>query len=91
MVAVIKRLLHTPLGRILISFTIGFGLAALFRKVCTDKNCIVFSGPVISEVDGRVFKYGDHCYTYAATPVKCDPNKRQVEAFAQSKSAAAGW
>ena len=88
MVAVINRLLHTPLGQMMISFTIGFGLAALFRKVCNDKNCIVFSGPVISEIDGKIFKYGDHCYSYTAKPTKCDASKRQIEAFARSATGA---
>ena len=38
----IKRLLNTHLGRIIISILLGLGLASLFRKVCTDKNCIKF-------------------------------------------------
>ena len=50
----IKRLLNTELGRFFISVIIGLGLATLFRKSCNDKNCIVFDGPVINEVDGKV-------------------------------------
>lgn len=75
----IKRLLNTELGRFFISVIIGIGLATLFRKSCTDKNCIVFDGPVISEVDGKIFKFGEFCYKYELQPSKCDPTKKIVE------------
>jgi len=75
----IKRLLNTDLGRFFISVIIGIGLATLFRKSCNDKNCIVFDGPVISEVDGKIFKFGEFCYKYDLYPMKCDPTKKTVE------------
>ena len=75
----IKRLLNTDLGRFFISVIIGIGLATLFRKSCTDKNCIVFDGPVISEVDGKTFRFGEFCYKYDLKPMKCDPTKKTVE------------
>jgi hypothetical protein len=75
----IKRMLNTDLGRFFISLIIGIGLATLFRKSCTDKNCIIFDGPVISEVDGKVFRFGEFCYKYDLHPIKCDPTKKTVE------------
>jgi len=75
----IKRMLNTELGRFFISLIIGIGLATLFRKSCTDKNCIIFDGPVISEVDGKVFRFGEFCYKYDLHPIKCDPTKKTVE------------
>jgi hypothetical protein len=75
----IKRLLNTDLGRVIISILLGIGLATLFRKACTDKNCIEFNGPVISEVDGKTYKFGEACYLYNLTPTKCDPTKKTVE------------
>lgn len=84
MVAAIKRLLHTPVGQMLISFTIGFGLATLFRKVCNDKDCIVFNGPVISEINEKVFQYGDTCYSYTPKQVQCSATKRVIDAYAPS-------
>jgi hypothetical protein len=84
MVAAVKRLLHTPVGQMLISFTIGFGLATLFRKVCNSKDCIVYNGPVISEVESKVYQYGDTCYTYKSAPGACAAGKQTVDAFAPS-------
>ena len=74
-----KRLLHTDAGRIFISIVLGLGLATLFRKVCKDKNCIVFNGPVISEIDRKVFKHQGSCYQYVSETVKCDSTKRIID------------
>jgi hypothetical protein len=74
-----KRLLNTSLGRFFISVLLGLGLATLFRKVCTDKNCINFNGPVISEIEEKIYKHDNVCYQYKATSAKCDPTKQIVD------------
>jgi hypothetical protein len=51
-----KRLLETSLGKNMISIVLGLGLASLFRKVCNDKNCIVFNGPIITDIEDKIFK-----------------------------------
>ena len=72
------RLLHTDNGRYAISFLLGMGLASLFRKVCNDKNCIVFNGPVISDIEDKTYKHGDKCYKYKHEPTKCDSTKKVI-------------
>jgi hypothetical protein len=74
-----RRLLNTALGKVMISILLGLGLATLFRKVCTDKNCISFNGPVISEVDGKIYQYGEKCYKYVAKAASCDSTKKIVD------------
>jgi hypothetical protein len=74
-----KRLLNTPLGKILISIILGIGLATLFRKVCTDKNCIVFHGPVINNIEDKIYGHGDKCYKYKVIPDTCNPMKRIID------------
>ncbi len=75
-----KRLLHQPLGRFFISVLLGLGLASLFRKVCNDRNCIVFKGPSVDTIEGKVFKHGDKCFTYKAESSEtCANEKRTVE------------
>ena len=74
-----KRLLNTDLGVNIISIILGLGLASLFRKICKDKNCLVFNGPIISDIEGKIYKHGDKCYKYSATTEPCDSTKRQVE------------
>ena len=74
----IKRLLDTQIGQVLISILLGIGLATLFHKVCTDKSCLTFNGPVLNEIDGKVYKFGDMCYTYKLEPIKCDASKQTI-------------
>jgi len=63
----------------IVSVLLGFGLATLFRKVCNDKNCIVFNGPVLSDFEGKIYKNDGKCYTYSLTKEKCNPNKQIID------------
>lgn len=74
-----KRLLNTSIGQFFISVLLGLGLATLFRKACTDKNCIAFNGPVISQIDGKTYKFGEKCYQYHMQATTCDPKKRIID------------
>jgi len=72
----LRRLIASPVGKIIISIVLGIGLASLFRKVCNDRNCIIFNGPVITNVEGKTFKHGSKCYKYTGVPEKCNDAKR---------------
>jgi hypothetical protein len=93
----VKELLNSPLGRIFISILLGLGLATFFREVCEEKNCLRFRGPILSEVDGKIYKHGDKCYRYDThSSGKCDadPQRKVVEVSTDKpdpdKDAAAG-
>jgi hypothetical protein len=75
----LKRLLNTSLGKFFISVLMGLGLATLFRKACNDKNCLTFNGPVISEIDGKVYQHGEKCFSYTSTATACDGNKQIID------------
>ena len=74
-----KRLLHSQFGIYLISIVLGLGLATLFRKVCTDRQCIVFEGPVISDFVEKTYKHGEKCYQYKIQSTTCNPNKKIID------------
>lgn len=74
-----KRFLYTDVGRNIISVLLGIGLASLFQKVCKDKSCLVFTSPIISDIDGKIIKHGDRCFKYDITSVSCDTTKRIIE------------
>jgi hypothetical protein len=75
----LDRLLSSNFGRILISILLGLGLATMFRKACKDRSCLSFNGPVISEIDGQVYQFGEYCYKYELEPIRCDATKRTVD------------
>ncbi len=65
------QLLKTDQGKKIVSFVIGLGLAALFRKVCADGNCVIIEGPPLEEVENKIFKMDSKCYRYKAEATKC--------------------
>lgn len=74
----IDRLLYSPTGQLLISAIFGLALALMFRRVCKD-NCVIFYAPYIKDIEGKVFKLEDTCYTYTPYMVKCQtaPTSKQ--------------
>ena len=46
----IKRLLYGDVSKIFISVLLGLGLATLFRKVCKDRDCIIFRAPHLNKI-----------------------------------------
>lgn len=74
-----KRLLNTKLGVIFISILLGLGLASFFYKACDGKNCLTFNGPLINEIDGKTYKFGEECHKYTFHSAVCDSTKKIIE------------
>ena len=74
----LKRLLNTPLGNFFISILFGLGLATLFRKVCKDRNCLIFKAPNINNIENKTYKYDDKCYTLKHKSVQHDDSKKDI-------------
>ena len=75
------KLLHTQNGRYAISFILGMGLASLFRKICKDRNCLIFKAPPLSEVTNNTYAYGDKCFTFKEKLTKCNPENKEEVSF----------
>ena len=74
-----KRLLNTKVGITFISIMLGLGLAVLFRSACNGKDCLNFKGPKFSDINGKIYQFGDSCYKYNTVSGKCDSNKKILE------------
>ena len=64
-------LLDTKWGAFLFSFILGLGLAALFRKVCKGRSCIIMRGPKPAEMHNKIYKFDNKCYKYTAANTQC--------------------
>jgi hypothetical protein len=53
------------------SILLGFGLASLFRKVCKDRNCLLFHAPPLDDFNDKIYKSNKKCYKYTPIPTKC--------------------
>ncbi len=70
--------IHTTNGQYIISFILGIGMASLFRKVCKERNCLVFKAPNFDEVTKNVYTYGDKCYSFNKKSVTCGNVEREI-------------
>lgn len=68
----LSDLMENPTGQMLVSILLGFGLATLFRKVCTGKNCVVVEGPALSDINKYYYKIDESCYKYTPYQTSCD-------------------
>ena len=73
------KFFHSETGKHMLSIILGLGVASLFRKVCKEKNCIIFKAPPLEDVNDKNYKYDNKCYKYNPIAVKCDSKKKIVE------------
>lgn len=65
------KFVHTKTGQTLMSLILGFGLASLFRKICKEKNCLIFYAPPLEDLNNKIYKINDKCVKYKPVATKC--------------------
>lgn len=66
------RLLHSKSGHTIISIILGFGLACLFRRICKDRECIIYTAPDFKKIKDQIFRFDEKCYKYTKSTTKCN-------------------
>ena len=74
----LNKFFENKSGRVLLSIILGLGVASLFRKVCKDKNCMIFKAPPLEEIKDKVFKHDNKCYKYEMESATCDKSKKII-------------
>lgn len=72
--AVIREVMQSDAGAILVSILLGMGLAALFQRACSGASCVVLRAPNPNEVAKHVYKVQEDCYKYTPYVALCDGN-----------------
>ena len=75
----IRRLLYSDVGRIITSILLGLGLATIFRRVCKNRDCLVFHAAPLDKIHNQIFKYNGKCYQFNETAQSCDDRKNILE------------
>ena len=73
-----RRILNTSIGVNIISIILGLGLASLFRKSCNNKECYKFVGPKFENIEKKVYKFEDSCYTFEPSAHSCTSSNKVV-------------
>jgi hypothetical protein len=71
-------MMEQPLFAAIVSFLIGFGIAAMFRPVCRDGECIVINGPPVKEVINKVYQMGEKCVEFSTEITDCPKDSKEV-------------
>lgn len=71
----LEKFIHSQSGKFIMSIILGFGLATLFRQMCSGKDCLRFYAPPLEEIDEQTYKFDDKCFKLHKTAVKCDTKK----------------
>ena len=74
----LRKFIQSDYGKLIISVILGFGLSTLFRKTCSDKQCMKFDGPPLDKIEGQTYKYDGACYRFKPNSVKCSSIKKIV-------------
>ena len=74
----IRRLIYNKYASYIIAIILGVGLSCIFRKVCKDRNCLVFKAPHLSEIKEQIYKYGNKCYKFEPNAQSCDKRMKII-------------
>jgi hypothetical protein len=72
------KLMEDPALSTIISFLIGFGLAAMFRPLCKGSDCIVLHGPPVKDIMDKVYQMGERCVEFTTEVVDCPKDKKEI-------------
>ena len=75
----LDKIVNHKLGSILLSIILGLGLAAMFRKACKGRDCIVHYGPPNHQAEKNVYLWENKCYRFKAVPTSCKGKKELVK------------
>jgi hypothetical protein len=68
----IKQFENNIYAKFIISIIWAIGLAALFRKACRGRNCIIIQSPNMKEYEKGVYEFDNKCYTFKSKVSNCD-------------------
>jgi len=72
------HLMEDPALSTIVSFLIGFGVAAMFRPLCKGSDCIVLHGPPVKDIMDKVYQMGERCVEFTTEVVDCPKEKKEI-------------
>jgi hypothetical protein len=72
------KLMENPALSTVVSFLIGFGIAAMFRPLCKGADCIVLHGPPVKDIMDKVYQMGERCVEFTTEVVDCPKDKKEI-------------
>jgi hypothetical protein len=79
---VVKNLMYTNMGKIILSVLLGLGFATLFRQICNSKDCYRFIGPQHNALRDKIFATDSdktQCYTLVEENIQCGSKSKTLD------------
>lgn len=73
----LETVLENRAGQVILSALLGMGIAIMFSKACSGRNCIVVRGPNPAAIEGKIYQFNDECYSFKHHMTTC--NKEPVK------------
>jgi hypothetical protein len=64
-------LLQSKLAKIILSVIWGLGLASLFKRVCHDRNCIIYRAADPKVIPNNIYTFDKKCYQFNVENTNC--------------------
>lgn len=79
---IVKNLMYTNIGKIILSVLLGLGFATLFRQICNSKDCYRFIGPQHNALRDKIFASDTdktQCYTLVEENIQCGSKSKTLD------------
>jgi|UniRef100_A0A6C0KRX3 hypothetical protein len=79
---VVKNLMYTNIGKIILSVLLGLGFATLFRQICNSKDCYRFIGPQHNALRDKIFASDTDktkCYSLVEENIQCGSKSKTLD------------
>jgi len=70
--------LDIPWLAAILSFFIGFGIAAMFRPMCHGSECVLIHGPPVRDVVNKVYQMGERCVEFTTDVMECPTDGTEI-------------
>ncbi len=67
----IKTVINNAKSVFLFSFLWGMGIAIILMRKCMDGYCVVIQGPNKKDIENKIYKVKDKCYTFETEVSPC--------------------
>ena len=78
----LDKFVNSKTGKTIMSILLGFGLASLFRSVCSKNDCLNFHAPSLDKIKDKIYKSStsaNKCVKYVPVATKCSVNTRTID------------
>lgn len=74
----LRHIFRNPLGATFVAALVGFGLATMMRKSCTELSCREHVAPSLEEIEAKKMKQKDKCYQFVPSQQECVDGMKTV-------------